>query len=638
MEQRVIHRIRFVVAAAAIAVAACSGDTGPQGPAGPAGPQGPAGPAGPQGPSGGQGADPAAAYQTATPIKHVVVIFGENISFDHYFGTYPTAKNLAGEVAFHARANTPKANNLVTPLDVNNGFNPVSGGPDLLTANPNFTNTAVNGAGAANPFRLSPAQAATNDQGHNYKPEQQASNNNAMDSFPAFTGTAGAPPQSPPPEAATKGLVMGYYDGNTVLALWNYAQNFAMSDNSWTTTFGPSTPGAINLISGQTNGMIQPNKDFTLFSTSHAMADGFGGWSMIGDTDPNGDVCSAAADQNLMAGKNIGDLLNARSITWGSFMGGFNLLKTNANGSSGCGRITNPTVPNFPFSSVDYIPHHAWFQYYASTANFTHARPSSVQAIGQSFIGDGGVPEPANHNYDSDDFFESIQAGSLPAVSFVKAPAYQDGHAGYSNPIDEQAFVIQVVNAIQDSKYWATTAIIIAYDDSDGWYDHQAPPILNPSSLATSGNPGGAVNTTDALNGPGLCNNGVQQGKTVPTTSLGGASVDGGTPGAVMGRCGYGTRVPLLVVSPWAKSNYIDHTLTDQSSVLRFIEDNWLSGQRIQPGASFDTIAGPIDNMFSFDGGTAHLNAESRKVYATVPRLPAAQPAERAVPRFPDDE
>jgi len=632
----VINRIRSIVAVATIALAGCSGDQGPAGPAGPAGPQGPAGPAGPQGPAGptgNSGADPAAGFATATPIKHVVVIFGENISFDHYFGTYPTAQNQTGEVAFHAKAGTPAANNLATPLDVNNNFQPLTTGPNLLTANPNFTN-AANGAGAANPFRLTPSQAATSDQGHNYKPEQQASNNNLMDSFPAFTGTAGPPPPGAQPALNTKGLVMGYYDGNTVLALWNYAQNFAMNDNSWTTIFGPSTPGAINLISGQTSGMINPNKDFSLFSTSHAMADGFGGWSMIGDTDPNGDICATASDQNLMAGKNVGDLLNAKSITWGSFMGGFNLLKTNPNGSSGCNRITNPTVPNFAFNSVDYIPHHAWFQYYASTSNRTHARPSSVAAIGSSTTADGGV-EPANHNYDSDDFFDSINAGALPAVSFVKAPAYQDGHAGYSDPIDEQAFVIQVVNAIQDSKYWGTTAIIIAYDDSDGWYDHQAPPIVNPSSLATSGSPNGAVNTTDQLNGAGLCNMGIQQGKTVPTTSMLGASVDGGTAQPVMGRCGYGTRVPLLVISPYTKVNYIDHTLTDQSSVLKFIEDNWLGGQRIQPGASFDTIAGSINGMFDFTH--PHLDAESRKFYAKLPSVPREN-AERSVPRFPLDE
>ena len=71
-----------------------------------------------------------------------------------------------------------------------------------------------------------------------------------MDGFPAWVGTAGPPPAG---VTGTK-LVMGYYDGNTVTALWNYAQHFAMNDNSYTTQFGPSTPGALNLISGQTNG------------------------------------------------------------------------------------------------------------------------------------------------------------------------------------------------------------------------------------------------------------------------------------------------------------------------------------------------------------------------------------------------
>jgi phospholipase C len=101
----------------------------------------------------------------------------------------------------------------------------------------------------------------------------------------------------------------------------------------------------------------------------------------------------------------------------------------------------------------------------------------------------------------------------------------------------------------------------------------------------------------DTLNGPGLCNtsNGFQQGKTIPATPLNGAF---GQP--AQGRCGYGTRMPLLVVSPFAKKNFIDHTLSDQTSVVRFIEDNWLNGQRIQPGGSFDTIAGSLANMFDF--------------------------------------
>jgi phospholipase C len=255
----------------------------------------------------------------------------------------------------------------------------------------------------------------------------------------------------------------------------------------------------------------------------------------------------------------------------------------------------------FAASSVDYIPHHAWFQYYASTANPQHLRPSSLAAIGQSKRADG-KPEPANHNYDLYDFFEALDAGNLPAVSFLKAPAYQDGHAGYSDPIDEQAFMIGVINALQDSKFWGTTAVIIAYDDSDGWYDHQAPPIVNPSSLAAIGSPAGVTDAADQLNGPGVCHMTTsQQGRAVKTTALPGAT----TTMPVLGRCGYGTRMPLLAISPFAKKNFIDHTLTDQTSVLRFIEDNWLSGARIQPGASFDTIANPITGMFDFTAPAA---------------------------------
>ena len=606
-----------IVAAGALATS-CTGDKGDTGDTGPAGPAGSGGtPAGTT--------DPAAAFATKTPIKHVVIIFGENVSFDHYFGTYPKAAftvpgnagapvampptpnpNPDNEIPFVPLTGTPLANNLLTPLDVNNNFASINSPPtatttlDLINNNPNSLNPD-NGAdqASAKPFRLDPKEASTQDQSHNYGPEQLASHGGAMDLFPAFTGVINPPLFTPADKG--KSLVMGYYDGNTVTAYWNYAQHYAMSDNSWTTQFGPSTPGAINLISGQTNGLIMLNNDPSTFGKTHIMTDGQGGFTMIGDTDPLNDVCSIAHDQHLMAGKNVGDLLNDKGITWGSFMGGFNLDIVNANGTTGCGRLTNPTPQPFTGASPDYIPHHAWFQYYASTANPLHLRPSSIAAIGSSKTADG-KPEPANHNYDSVDFFDTLAAGNLPAVNFVKAPAYQDGHGGYSNPLDEQAFVVSVVNALQNSSFWDSTAVIVAYDDSDGWYDHQAPPIVNPSSDAAIGNTGTPVDIVDQLNGPGVCNSTTfQQGLAVRTTALPGA----GSTKPVLGRCGYGTRIPLMVISPFAKKNFIDHTLTDQTSVLRFIEDNWLSGQRIQDGASFDTIAGPIDNMFDFTAKAA---------------------------------
>jgi phospholipase C len=548
--------------------------------------------------------DDAKKFPTATPIKHLVIIFQENVSFDHYFGTYPVAQNNSGEAPFTASSNTPTVNNLSTPLDVNNSFKPLTG-LDLLHSNPNSNpnnpNPAINGpktngSGASNPFRLTPAQPFVADQGHNYTPEQQASDNGKMDAFPAFTGTAGPPPAG----ITTKGLVMGYYDGNTVTALWNYAQNYALNDNSFTTTYGPSTPGALNLIAGQTAGIDPASQNIP---SSHEVADGNGNFSVIGDGDPLLDTCrNTMIDQVLMdqkTSKNIGDLLNANQITWGWFEGGFDLTITNPNGTSGCARSTTPTAPGGA-ATADYIPHHQPFQYFASTANLSHTRPKSPAEIGH----DGS----ANHQYDINDFFAALAARNVPAVTFLKASAFQDGHAGYSDPLDEQHFIVGVINALQESPDWHDTAVIITYDDSDGWYDHQMAPVVNRSRSTAD-----AINGLDPMDPTkkiGLCNDsvGFQQNRgSAPATPL-----DGFLGKPAQGRCGYGTRIPLLAISPWAKSNYVDHTLTDQTSILRFIEDNWLNGARVQPGGSFDTIAGPLNNMFNFDNRSG--DASGRKL------------------------
>jgi phospholipase C len=542
--------------------------------------------------------------QTATPIKHVVVIFGENISFDHYFGTYPKAQNNPGETPFHYKSSNHSgndvANTLITPLDPTKGFKPVKG-VNLITENPNGpkgSGAAFNGTSAANPFRLAPSQAATADQNHSPKPEQVAYNNGKVDQFPGSTGTAGPPPSATADSnaALTKGLTMGYFDGNTVTALWNYANHFALNDNTYTSQFGPSTPGAINLISGQTNGFANFTNvvsGTTLLHNSHEVFDGQGGFTLIGDAEPLGDVCSATSSDNVaFAGKNIGDLLNNKNVTWGWFQGGFNLELTNANGSTGCMRSTPNEIPGYGgVAQADYVEHHQPFQYYASTANLTHARPSSIAAIGSSYeAGRGKVADPANHQYDTDDFFTALDNGILPSVTFLKAPSFEDAHPGNSDPTDEQTFVVNVINALEESTFWESTAVVITYDDSDGWYDHQMPSIVNPSTSIT----------VDALNGPGVCTTGAQQpedGKLPDRKKpLNGT---GGLP--VLGRCGYGTRIPLLVISPWSRDNYVDHTLLNQASVIRFIEDNFLDGKRIQPGGSFDSVGNSIAPMFDFN-------------------------------------
>ena len=485
---------------------------------------------------------------TATPIKHLVVIFGENISFDHYFGTYPNATNPAGEPAFTAAAGTPTVNTLTGALLTNNG---------------NMTN-AANGTGVSNPFRLDRSQAATADQNHNYTAEQQAEDNGVADLFPKFTGVAGTGGTG---AFGTTGLVMGYYDGNTVTALWNYAQHFAMNDNSYSDQYGPSTPGAINLISGQTNGFISTAHS----RTSYFVADGQGGSTDTNDVDPSGDTCSSKTDVGFFTSLNVGDLLNSKSVTWGWFEGGFNLGITNTNGTTGCKRSTDGIAATTGIT--DYIPHHQPFQYYSTTANPTHARPSSTAAI-------GAQGDAANHQYDIQDFFTAVKAGNYPAVSFLKASAFQDAHAGYSDPLDEQTFVTEVVNFLEQQPDWSSTAVIVLYDDSDGWYDHVFTPVTNAS-----------FDVTDQLTGAAAC------GTKGTTKQANGVAATG----PVNGRCGPGVRQPFLVISPWAKANFIDHTLITQASVTRFIEDNWLGGKRIGAG-SFDASTGSINGMFDFTG------------------------------------
>jgi phospholipase C len=505
-------------------------------------------------PSAPSGAAPEPA--TATPIRHLVVIFNENVSFDHYFATYPSATNPPGEPAFTAAPGTPPVNNLVRAK--------------LLTHNPNFTNKE-NGADAAEPFRLDRTQAATASQDHRYTAEQQAYHAGKADLFPKYTGKATAGGVG---AFGTKGQVMGYYDGNTVTALWRYAQQFAMNDNAFADTYGPSTPGMLNVVSGQTNGMqiVAASKNpSTLAAVSYYIGDGAGGLTMINDVDPGYDVCSVPKDQATMAGKNVGDLLNAARVTWGGFMAGFNLETKNPNGTTGCKRSTHSTVVGKDV--VDYIAHHAWFQYYASTANPNHARPSSTQAIGYTFQSDGKTQDPANHQYDLKDFLDAVQAGNFPAVSFIKLPAYQDGHAGYSDPLDEQAGTVTLINFLQQQPAWKDTAVIITWDDSDGWYDHA---FARPTSASFD-------IEADQLDGPGKCG--------------AGRAAAGVTGRPVNGRCGPGTRVPFLVVSPWAKRNYVSHEQISLSSVVRFIEDNWLHGARLG-GGSFDASAGSLLDMF----------------------------------------
>ena len=556
---------------------------------------------------------------TATPIKHVVVIFQENVSFDHYFGTYPSAANTDGQ-PFHALPGTPSVDGLTG---------------SLLTDNPNGANPQRFDSSATG-LPGGPGGQLTCDEDHNYTDEQVATDSGKEDKFLTATGTAsGTTPGTSNPCQASQ--VMDYYDGNTVTGMWNYAQHFAMSDNSFGTTYGPSAPGALNLASGNT-GTVSGDPSLTingaLAGAGTANADltpnGQGGYSITSDAQPYYDDCSTR-DAVALTGQNIGDVLSARSISWGWFEGGFRPSTSYTSALADIGASGQPTstftpdqfkayfatAANRPAHSSnqtlcsnvhpvgvqlggtgqygykdDYIPHHEPFQYYASTANPHHltiptgttgqdtlAGLSSIGQDTESYV--DGKPQfnTPNHNYDTSDFDQLVTAisndqlppSALPAVSFLKAPGYQDGHGAYSDPADEQAFIAHTINELERSPDWHDTAVIINYDDSDGWYDHVYSGVQNPSASGA-----------DALTGAGQCGT-----ETSAFQPLGGDQ----------GRCGFGPRLPMLVISPYAKANYVDHNLSDQASIINFVEYNW----------GLPGIAGSADQALTYEDWTHGL-------------------------------
>ena len=541
---------------------------------------------------------------TATPIKHLVVIFDENVSFDHYFGTYPVAANLPGEPKFHASPGTPTVNGLY------DNITPAGPAGPLLTSNPN----------GSNPLRIPPSDPMTCDQDHGYTDEQSAADHGAEDTYPASVGHSltltqclsgfnfNGSPETVPSGGGSTQAVLDYYDGNTVTALWNYAQHFAMDDNMYGTNFGPSTSGAFNVTAGQTYGVIcgpssatinaQPctappglnaadplsSNITTSASGPTAVADqpAAGPGTTYSDADPIYDICTYAPAANggdgrapastiTMGGNNIGEELTTAGITWGWFQGGFDNGFVPGQGTPPTtAQICSQTHKNVGGNTVvDYNPHHEPFEYYASTANPMHLPPTSIHMIGRNDL--------ANHQYDTADFWAAADNGNMPQVSYLKAPDYQDGHAGYSDPTDEQNWLVSTINHLESLRTWKSTAVVITYDDSDGWYDHVLAPVITQSQTAL-----------DTLTGAGQCGASAAQ---VPHNSSGQPE---------QGRCGLGPRLPFLVVSPWSRANYVSSTLLDQSSVVKFIEDNW--HVPAMGNGTADAAAGSMSLLFDFSG------------------------------------
>lgn len=164
------------------------------------------------------------------------------------------------------------------------------------------------------------------------------------------------------------------------------------------------------------------------------------------------------------------------------------------------------------------------------------------------------------------DFWNIAETGQLPAVSYLKAAAADDGRPGVSSPSDEQKFLIETINRIQSLLTWGSTVVFVTYDDSDGWYDHVYGGIVRASDMA-----------------------GVDAACGQPA------------PGTYQGRCGYGPRVPLIAISPFARANFVGSDTAETASILRFIEDTWALGRIGDQSA--DATAGSLLSLFTFAPG-----------------------------------
>ncbi len=583
-------------------------------------------------------------------VKYVFVLFQENESFDHYFGTLRGA----------------------------NGLFSTGATPRVPATNTQVIYNTDGTQGTVSPFRIGPAQNATDlddiDHGH---PRMAAKMDVGANSIPAMdrfalneeakylTGSpiiaSGTPvpataPSAVPLKAKQYGeLAMAYVDCDTIPFLWNYANKFALFDNIFQTTIGPSSPNAIAMVAGQsgetqwvkhpgatsaaTYGSVAvPITNDPLPGLPGAAAEYSGVASNPQNTTATADTGAAAgvpqrknesgAATNVapnltfaslpltLAGRTLSDVVSHDGnaaldlpdiqndipfitaqgnapYAWGWYQNGYNTETglPNANGIS--------TVPN-----ASYIGHHNGPQYFGYvTSNPVQA--AHQHGLGNFFTDVGNAALPASGGvfyvrggYDN---IMGMTPNTANATGFgtVAPPADaayvsgnflgDDDHPGYSDQAISESLIATEVNAIASSPYWSQSAIVITYDESEGDYDHQPPRILSydPAGLPLSRGP----------------------------------------------------RIPLLVISPYARAHVVSHEEGDHNSVIELVNSVFgLSPLSSLPDEAAALVAGAQGAGFQTGPAGFTQNYLGPKDAATAPTgalLSAFDPLRLAGQRAP---
>ncbi|MGI4788101.1 MAG: phospholipase C [Janthinobacterium lividum] len=541
-----------------------------------------------------------AKQQTAllrSKVKYIFVLYQENRSFDSYFGTFPGAEGLFSKPA----SQTP-------------GFSQV-------LINTNGTKTTIH------PFRIGPAQFASDlddiDHSHSRIVAKMdiVGGRPQMDQFAVTEELKYSPTGSPSLKAKQFGeLAMAYEDGDTIPFLWRYANRFVLFDHIFQQMTGPSTPGNLAIIGAQTGAtqwMLHPDLGYPDNGNSKP------GFPMLNDNAP---FWGSPSDKTAAANRlpvnpedfpSYGVQDNLTYATLPLTLAGKMLAQVTKSDLDPKGDLDDVAedVVGITKSGKAAVPW-GWYEEGYDKEPTDSADPEDASGLHASYITHHNGPQYfgyiANnakmnaHLHGLKDFSTTLDKQTLPAqggVFYVKGgyqnilglhpagpdPKVQasfkgdDDHPGYSDSQISEAQIAETVNKIAASKYWKNCAIIITWDDSEGDYDHLPPTI---QSVGPDGSP-----TSD------------------------------------------GPRVPLILISPYAKVSAIAHEQGDHASVVKFVDT--LFG--LTPLADLpDELKGRqigerrgLKNQGPFDDLTPHVTNllsafDPARLAGTAPLLPPA--------------
>jgi acid phosphatase len=413
-------------------------------------------------------------------IKHVVVIYLENHSFDNLYGQFPGANGLSDA----------KVKNIIQ-VDSNN--KPYTFLPPISGTSAFPTNLANN---YFNIDQYVPNDQETPDVLHRYYQEQLQIDGGKMDKYALYNTSAG--------------LSQGYYK-TSLLPLLAMAHKYTLCDNFYHSAFGGSFLNHMWLIAAASP--VFPNAPSGII----AQLDASGKLIKDGQVTPDGYVVNtsytvnaphpaSAAAANLVPNQTIptiGDRLDDKKVSWAWYSGGWDSA------------LAGHPDPTFQF-------HHQPFAYFARYADGTQAKK--------------------DHLKDEKEFITAAKNGTLPSVSFVKPLGVNNEHPGYANLAAGENHTVELINDVLNGPDGKDALIIVTYDENGGFWDHVAPPVIDK-------------------------------------------------------KWGPGTRVPTLLVGPFVKKGYVDHTEYETVSILSLIENRW----GLSPLSSRDRNANPLQNAFDFE-------------------------------------